>query len=331
MSPRALCSRLSSLIQCHSLVAYLRGPPASIHESVQMPPNAPQTPLRRLSQGSLFRLSRSTAYPDAPHGLGFLEPALAELIDEAEALQTNAEGLMSLGAALGTFNESFASWLYVMNMNALTTDWPQAPTQASFVLAARRAGESAVPFTLGTDCDAEPLRGGAEEDARTALEAIRAAEEAARRPPTPPEPASTIELHTGDGPTESTIASSAPTNKGSGGGGGPAKVAAKKKAAKPKLTAREKRERGLEMERLLAALPLEFRGNDPTLRRHMETIVEKFMDGPQEAFNIVAFVKPPDLNQARVNKCLIALVNRKMVRKDNSTGSVLYHWNGLPQ
>ena len=90
-----------------------------------MPPNPPQTPLRRLSQGSLFRLSRSGAYPDAPHGLGFLEPALAELIDEAEALQTNAEGLKNLDIALETFNESFASWLYVMNMNALTVDFPQ--------------------------------------------------------------------------------------------------------------------------------------------------------------------------------------------------------------
>ena len=90
-----------------------------------MPPNPPQTPLRRLSQGSLLRLSRSGAYPDAPHGLGFLEPALAELVDEAEALQTNVEGLRGLGDALGAFNESFASWLYVMNMNALTTDWPQ--------------------------------------------------------------------------------------------------------------------------------------------------------------------------------------------------------------
>lgn len=36
---------------------------------------------------------------------------------------------------------------------------------------------------------------------------------------------------------------------------------------------------------------------------------------------VVAFVKPPDLNQARVNKCLISLVNRKIVRKDNSTVS----------
>ncbi|KAI0768175.1 hypothetical protein BD413DRAFT_563906 [Trametes elegans] len=274
-----------------------------------MAPNPPQTPLRRLSQGSLFRLSRSTAYPDAPHGLGFLEPALAELVDEAEALQTNVEGLRGLSESLETFNESFASWLYVMNMNALTTDWPQAPTQASFMLAARRA----------------------EEDTRAALEAIRAAEEAARRPPTPPEPTATLErsdMPTTDGATEATIATASAAAAKPGAG---TKTVVKKKVAKPKMSAKEKRERGLEVERLLAALPLEFRGNDLTLRRHMETIMDKFFDHPDQGFNIVAFVKPPDLNQARVNKCMIALVNRKMVRKDNSTGSVLYYWNGLPR
>jgi DASH complex subunit Dam1 len=84
-----------------------------------------RTPLRRISQGSLFRLSRSGAYPNAPHGLGFLEPALSEFLDETEALQTNVEGLKNLSNSLATFNESFASWLYIMNMNALTTDWPQ--------------------------------------------------------------------------------------------------------------------------------------------------------------------------------------------------------------
>ena len=119
---------------CVEIASFVQGPrspspPLPIlsrpRPSPPMPPNPPQTPLRRLSQGSLFRLSRSGAYPDAPHGLGFLEPALAELIDEAEALQTNVEGLRNLDAALDTFNESFASWLYVMNMNALTTDWPQ--------------------------------------------------------------------------------------------------------------------------------------------------------------------------------------------------------------
>ena len=88
-------------------------------------PTQHRTPLRRISQGSLFALSRSGAYPDAPHGLGFLEPAMSEFVDETEALQANVEGLKNLSDSLATFNESFASWLYIMNMNALTTDWPQ--------------------------------------------------------------------------------------------------------------------------------------------------------------------------------------------------------------
>jgi DASH complex subunit DAM1 len=89
-----------------------------------------RTPLRRISQGSLLRLSRSGAYPDAPHGLGFLEPAMSEFTDETEVLQTHVEGLKHLSDTLASFNESFASWLYVMNMNALTVDWPQVCTSS---------------------------------------------------------------------------------------------------------------------------------------------------------------------------------------------------------
>lgn len=116
---------------------------------------------------------------------------------------------------------------------------------------------------------------------------MRAAEEAARRPPTPPEPTiDRSELPTADGPTETNITgtTSASANKGAK----PAGVL-KKKVAKPKLTAKEKRERGLEMERLLSALPLEWRGNDPNLRRHMETVVEKFWDNPDEGFSSTFF------------------------------------------
>ena len=134
-------------------------------------PTPHRTPLRRVSQGSLLALSRSSAHhQDAPHGLGFLEPALAELADEAEALRGNVEGLRALSASLDTFNEAFSSWLYVMNMNALTVDWPevrvfffvlwglfvyyllfaaQAPTEASFIFAQRRAGAfSPVPLNF---------------------------------------------------------------------------------------------------------------------------------------------------------------------------------------
>ena len=95
-------------------------------------PTPHRTPLRRVSQGSLFAFSRSGAHSDAPHGLGFLEPALAELADEAEALRANVDGLRALSASLDTFNESFASWLYVMNMNALTVEWPEVSVRFFF-------------------------------------------------------------------------------------------------------------------------------------------------------------------------------------------------------
>jgi DASH complex subunit DAM1 len=74
----------------------------------------------------------------------------------------------------------------------------------------------------------------------------------------------------------------------------------------------------------------------------METVVEAMMDSEGRGVKCMFFssnllmpriltteysgtypvldlVAPPDLNQARVNKCLIALVNRKIVQKDNST------------
>ena len=46
--------------------------------------------------------------------------------------------------------------------------------------------------------------------------------------------------------------------------------------------------------------------------------------------SVLELVKPPDLNQARVNKCLIALVNRKIVQKDNSTVRLTSSTSALP-
>ena len=85
-----------------------------------------------------------------------------------------------------------------------------------------------------------------------------------------------------DGPTEATITSQPKPQAKT--------TAVKKKGAKPKMTAKEKRDRGLELERILAALPLEFRGDDPNLRRHIEQVIEKFLDNPGNAFNSECFV-----------------------------------------
>ncbi|TFK34516.1 hypothetical protein BDQ12DRAFT_613537 [Crucibulum laeve] len=276
-----------------------------------MPPTQTphRTPLRRISQGSLFALSRSGAYPEAPHGLGFLEPAMSEFVDETEALQANIEGMKHLSDSLATFNESFASWLYIMNMNALTTDWPQAPSDASFVLAQKRAERDA-------QAAMEALRLQAEAEATRQAEAAATAALADKTAMTDATEADMTYANT----TTTTASAQSSTKTG----------IPKKKGVKPKLTAKEKKERSIQIERIISCLPLEFRGSDPNLRRNMENVIEGLLNAPSQTVKLPDLITPPDLSQARVNKCLIALVNRKVVQKDNSTGTVLYKWQGIP-
>jgi len=56
---------------------------------------------------------------------------MAEFLDETETLHNNVEGMRQLSDSLATFNESFASFLHVMTMNALTTDWPKVRLNVS--------------------------------------------------------------------------------------------------------------------------------------------------------------------------------------------------------
>ncbi|KXN87765.1 hypothetical protein AN958_08149 [Leucoagaricus sp. SymC.cos] len=275
-----------------------------------MPPSQTphRTPLKRVSQGSLFRLSRSGAYPNAPYGLGFLEPALAEFVDETEALQTNVEGLVNLSESLATFNESFASWLYIMNMNALTTDWPQACVPSATNIDHQEP--TIIPEEKAMAA-AESLKKEAEEAAAAARETELLANKTAM-----------TEMTEGD------VTTVGNTTGGSALSGVSAGVQ-KKKVLKPKMTAKERKERDMEIERIISTLPLEFRGSDPTLRKHMETVIEGILKSRDQTVKLPDLIgKPPDLNQARVNKCLIALVNRKVVQKDNSTRKIYLGMNG---
>ncbi|KAJ7935451.1 hypothetical protein B0H13DRAFT_2226901 [Mycena leptocephala] len=261
----------------------------------------PRTPLRRVSQGSLFAVS--TSDPDAQFsGVDFLDAAISEFADETETLQANVESMKNLSESLATFNESFASWLYVMNMNALTTDWPQAPTDASFELAKRRAGMS-VQYEIN-------LR---------SMQQAKAAAAAAREA----ELTKTMEQ------TDMDITYGGLTTTNATNASAPSKSGVKKKPGKPKLTAKEKKERSFEIEKVISCLPLEFRGSDPNLRRNMEGVIEGLLNAPAQTAKLTDLIVPPDLSQARVNKCLIALVNRKVVQKNSSTGTVLYHWQGI--
>jgi len=112
---------------------------------------ANRTPLRRVSQGSLSALARSQSnLADGSTGLEFLAPAMGELAEEMEMIVTNLDSLNEISDSLDSFNEAFASYLYVMKMNTLCVEWPevcgydpdlssvsynnvQAPTAASFL------------------------------------------------------------------------------------------------------------------------------------------------------------------------------------------------------
>lgn len=77
---------------------------------------------------------------------------------------------------------------------------------------------------------------------------------------------------------ESTYNANATTATTSTTSAPPKGILKKKPAGKPKLTTKEKKERALAIERIVMNLPLEFRGNDPNLRRHIELVIEGFMD-----------------------------------------------------
>ena len=94
------------------------------------PPNrrhGPTTPLRRVSRGS-FSKDRQ---PNELFPLDSLEPAFAELSDALTDLNANFEQLQEMHSSLARFSESFASFLYGLNMNAFCNEFPQVLTYAS--------------------------------------------------------------------------------------------------------------------------------------------------------------------------------------------------------
>ncbi|KAF8578977.1 hypothetical protein K439DRAFT_1648615 [Ramaria rubella] len=255
-----------------------------------------RTPLRRVSRGSLAAISRSGNFPDAPSGLGFIGPALENLADETEALHANLQGLNAFAASLETFNESFASYLYIQKVNAYCVEWYQAPIEASYELAEQRAEKAAL--------------------------------EAARRVPLPPPARGAAQNVTTATVVDRTISGDATFALSEvHDTPGPSKPAPKRKK-KVKMTAKEKKERGVILEKVCSVLPLEFRGGDPTLRRQVEHVIESLMDA-ENGLRITDMIKG-DINQAKVNKCLIALVTRKVVQKIPNPGGVIYSWNGIP-
>ncbi|KAG0132925.1 DASH complex subunit Dam1-domain-containing protein, partial [Tuber indicum] len=119
------------------------------NKSGSRPPSRPHTPLRRSSRGSLAGKTVDDAFP-----LNALEPAFAELSDAVTTLEVNMADMQIMHDSLSRFSESFASFLYGLNMNAFCVDFTEAPVQESF----KRAEEHEV--TLGRSAGRGSQHGG---------------------------------------------------------------------------------------------------------------------------------------------------------------------------
>ncbi|KAL2828967.1 DASH complex subunit Dam1-domain-containing protein [Aspergillus cavernicola] len=116
--------------------------PAPRSSSRPRPPSRPTTPLRPSSRSSIreahgYGVSIGSADYNQP-AINSLEPQFAELADSMADLEANFMHLQLMHESLTRFSESFASFLYGLNMNAFCVDFPEAPIAESF----RRAKEA---------------------------------------------------------------------------------------------------------------------------------------------------------------------------------------------
>lgn len=101
-------------------------PPTLRRTRSKSPRSRPTTPLRASSRNSL----RDSARRAQGHGseatpLDNLEVPFAELSDAMADLESNFMQLQLMHESLARFSESFAGFLYGLNMNAFCVDFPE--------------------------------------------------------------------------------------------------------------------------------------------------------------------------------------------------------------
>lgn len=96
------------------------------------PRSRPTTPLRPSSRSSLRdSAQRSRGAASSSNALEGLQDGFAELSDAMADLEQNFVQLQLMHESLARFSESFAGFLYGMNMNAFCVDFSEASTQCT--------------------------------------------------------------------------------------------------------------------------------------------------------------------------------------------------------
>ncbi|KAI3402043.1 hypothetical protein diail_4017 [Diaporthe ilicicola] len=99
----------------------------------------PTTPLRPSSRSSFRESAKASTGGGGPSfPLNAFEPAFAELSDAMSDLEANMVHFQLMHESLARFSESFASFMYGLNMNAFCVDYPEGPIAESFRRAKQR-------------------------------------------------------------------------------------------------------------------------------------------------------------------------------------------------
>lgn len=89
------------------------------------PASRPVTPLRPSSRSSFRTSHQSSQVPLGENPLDAMADQFAELSDSMADLEANFMHLQLMHESLARFGESFASFLYGLNMNAFVVDFPE--------------------------------------------------------------------------------------------------------------------------------------------------------------------------------------------------------------
>ncbi|KAI1469420.1 DASH complex subunit Dam1-domain-containing protein [Daldinia caldariorum] len=107
----------------------------------------PTTPLRPSSRSSFRESAQRSVQGGEPFPLNAFEPAFAEFSDAMADLEANMMHFQLMHESLSRFSESFASFMYGLNMNAFCVDFPEGPIPESFRRAKVREEQSPVAVT----------------------------------------------------------------------------------------------------------------------------------------------------------------------------------------
>ncbi|WFD44187.1 hypothetical protein MPSI1_002853 [Malassezia psittaci] len=289
-----------------------------------------------------YRMHRLTMSPKGEDAAFSSREALPMLEEETSTLQQNLAQIQEIHNALHTFDESFATFLYGIKMNAFCVEWPEAPSEQDLArprhtmkkpaaASNRMTGiDASADDSYRTDSDSSMSGPGSTRNLRATPKAqainngqrrVVNRRDIPQRQQRQPKP-SANQSKTQDPPRNH-----APTNsrtqtqlsesdrKQASKFGSQSTRRAEPQPVPKKIPLAIKRRREVReckltqafAEDVIDTMPLEYRNGDTNQRRLLKHILLALVSSQEQGVRVAELAKPPELPAGKVNKALIAL------------------------